>query len=200
MRICKKCGTEVEKMYCPDCGTRFEEETEEKTVIAADYRVENLSAAEPVSQVEEVIEPQVEEPIEPQVEETDVPLEEARYEVRQELAPVTYAEKESRRDGRDGTLSAKTTGIIAYITWVGLILAFIIGDRDGAKFHLNQALVITLTSAIINFVGAWIPVLGGLLVAVGGLFTLVCWGLGLYYACIGQEKEVPLLGQIRLLY
>ena len=39
-------------------------------------------------------------------------------------------------------MDAKTTGIVAYITWIGLVLAFVLGDREGAKFHLNQALVI----------------------------------------------------------
>ena len=41
-------------------------------------------------------------------------------------------------------MNAKTTSIIAYITWIGLIVAFCAGDREGAKLHLNQALVIML--------------------------------------------------------
>ena len=41
-------------------------------------------------------------------------------------------------------MDAKTTGIVAYITWIGLVIAFVLGDREGAKFHLNQALVIWL--------------------------------------------------------
>ncbi len=40
-------------------------------------------------------------------------------------------------------MDKKTTGIIAYITWIGWIVAFCAGDKEGAKFHLNQALVIT---------------------------------------------------------
>ena len=41
-------------------------------------------------------------------------------------------------------MDKKMTGIIAYITLIGLILAFCIGDKEGAKFHINQALVVTL--------------------------------------------------------
>ena len=63
-------------------------------------------------------------------------------------------------------MDAKTTGIVAYITWIGLVIAFVLGDREGAKFHLNQALVI--------------------------------W-MGFITAVNGEEKAVPLLGQIRLL-
>ena len=39
-------------------------------------------------------------------------------------------------------MDTKTTSIVAYITWIGLLIAFCAGDREGAKFHLNQALVI----------------------------------------------------------
>ena len=41
-------------------------------------------------------------------------------------------------------MDTKTTSIVAYITWIGLLIAFCAGDREGAKFHLNQALVIFL--------------------------------------------------------
>ena len=31
-------------------------------------------------------------------------------------------------------MNKKTTGIIAYITWIGWIVAFCAGDKEGAKF------------------------------------------------------------------
>ena len=34
-------------------------------------------------------------------------------------------------------MDTKTTSIVAYITWIGLLIAFCAGDREGAKFHLN---------------------------------------------------------------
>ena len=132
------------------------------------------------------------------VETTEEPAEEACYEVRQEIMPVPRFEEKQKTSG-NGKISAKSTGIIAYIGWIGLIIALIIGDREGAKFHLNQALVIYLASIVITIAGSLLPILGGLVTFAGGIFTLVCWGLGLYYAIADQEKEVPLLGQIRLL-
>ena len=39
----------------------------------------------------------------------------------------------------------------------------------------------------------------GLISLVGGIFLFVCWLMGLIYAIQEQEKEVPLLGKIRLL-
>lgn len=33
-------------------------------------------------------------------------------------------------------MNKKTTGIIAYITWIGWIVAFCAGDKEGAKFQI----------------------------------------------------------------
>lgn len=178
MKICPNCGTEVEKRFCPDCGTEYVEPVEAVGTVETEETVEApADEAEPV-ETEEA---------------------EAAYEVRQELVVVPEAKHENRGGSKTGTFSAKSTGIVAYVGWVGLIIAFILGDREGGKFHLNQALVIYLASIIIGFAGSFVPFLGGLIVFAGGIFTLVCWGLGLYYAITGQEKEVPVIGQIRLL-
>jgi len=95
-------------------------------------------------------------------------------------------------------MDKKTTGIIAYITWVGLIIAYFAGDKEGAKFHINQALVIWL-GYIVSFVIGLIPFIGWILSAVLSIFLLVCFILGLIYACQEEEKEVPLIGQIKIL-
>ena len=87
-------------------------------------------------------------------------------------------------------MDTKTTSIIAYITWIGLIVAFCAGDKEGAKFHLNQALVICLFSLL-----AIIPCIGWL----WGIFMLVCWVMGLIAAINQEEKPVPLIGGIKIL-
>ena len=87
-------------------------------------------------------------------------------------------------------MDAKTTGIVAYITWIGLLIALILGDREGAKFHLNQALVIWLAGLL-----AVIPCIGW----VWGIFCFICAGMGCISAINGEEKAVPLLGGIKLL-
>jgi len=45
-------------------------------------------------------------------------------------------------------MDAKTTSIVAYLTWIGLLIAVLAGDKEGAKFHVNQALVILLFSLL----------------------------------------------------
>ena len=87
-------------------------------------------------------------------------------------------------------MDAKTTSIVAYITWIGFFVALLAGHKEGAKFHLNQALVI-----LIFFIPALIPCLG----QIWGIFMMVCWILGLVAAINQEEKEVPLIGRIRLL-
>ena len=67
-------------------------------------------------------------------------------------------------------MDAHATGIICYLTWIGFIIAMCIGDREGARFHLNQALVLNLFAflALIPFVG-WI---WGIIVFIIGIVCL----------------------------
>ena len=39
-------------------------------------------------------------------------------------------------------MDKKTTSWVSYITFIGWIIAYLAGDKEGAKFHLNQSLVI----------------------------------------------------------
>ena len=88
-------------------------------------------------------------------------------------------------------MDKKMTGIVAYITWFGLIIALVTGDKEGAKFHINQSLAIWL----VGTVGGFIPIVN-IFVAI---LCLVCWVMGLIYAIKEEEKEVPLIGKIKLL-
>ncbi len=87
-------------------------------------------------------------------------------------------------------MDKKTTSIVAYLTWIGLLIAILAGDKEGAKFHVNQALVIWLFSLL-----SIIPCIGW----IWAIFILVCWIIGLIAAINQEEKEVPLIGKIRLL-
>jgi uncharacterized membrane protein len=87
-------------------------------------------------------------------------------------------------------MDAKTTSIVAYLTWIGLLIAILLGDREGAKFHVNQALVIWL----FGLLGA-IPCIGW----IWGIFCFICAIIGFISALNGTEKEVPLLGRVKLL-
>jgi uncharacterized membrane protein len=87
-------------------------------------------------------------------------------------------------------MDAKTTSIVAYITWIGLVIALCAGDREGAKFHLNQALVVFLFSLL-----SAIPCIGW----IWAVFMVICWIMGLIAAINQEEKPVPLIGGITLI-
>ena len=87
-------------------------------------------------------------------------------------------------------MDAKTTSIVAYLTWIGLIIAICAGDKEGAKCHINHALVILLFSLL-----SIIPCIGW----IWGIFMVVCWIMGLIAAINQEEKEVPLIGKIRII-
>ncbi|MBQ2803747.1 MAG: DUF4870 domain-containing protein [Lachnospiraceae bacterium] len=95
-------------------------------------------------------------------------------------------------------MDRKVTGIVAYLGWIGLLIAFLAGDKEGAKFHLNQALVLLITSIICGVVFI-IPLLGWIVGAVGCVFVFVCMIMGIVAAANEQEKELPLIGKFRIL-
>lgn len=91
------------------------------------------------------------------------------------------------------------TDIVAYLSWPGLLIAFLLGDRFQSRFHLNQSLVIWLTASIVGIAAGWLPMFGGLVRFVVSVFCALGWFIGIVNAIQGVEKEVPLLGQIRIL-
>lgn len=96
-------------------------------------------------------------------------------------------------------MSKKTTGIVAYITWIGWIVAFLAGDKEGAKFHLNQALVLWICNIVISILTQIPNVIVLAVASIISIFLFVCWILGLVNACKEQEKELPLIGKIKIL-
>ncbi len=100
-------------------------------------------------------------------------------------------------------MDKKVTGIVSYIAIIGWVIAYMAGDKEGAKFHLNQSLVINLCnlvhSLLLSTILNYIPLVGPIVSAVISLLLLVCWILGLVYAIKEEDKEVPVLGTIKIL-
>lgn len=99
-------------------------------------------------------------------------------------------------------MDKKTTSWVAYVTFIGWIVAYCGGDKEGAKFHLNQALVIWIGYACVAVAGVilgFIPFLGWMVTYAAYIFLLVMFILGLISAINQEEKELPLIGQIKIL-
>ena len=95
-------------------------------------------------------------------------------------------------------MDKKTTGIVAYITLIGWIIAFCAGVREGAKLHLNQTLVLWIAN-IAGMVLSFIPFIGWLLNFILGIAILVFWIMGLISAIKDDDKPLPLIGGIEII-
>ena len=98
--------------------------------------------------------------------------------------------KQNQNQSSSGSISTKATGVLAYITWIGFLIAYFAGDRQGARFHLNQGLVVNLFGLL-----SAVPLVG----KIWSIFILICAIIGIINASNGENKEVPLIGGIRLL-
>lgn len=95
-------------------------------------------------------------------------------------------------------MSKTATAIVAYVFGLlGVLIGYLAGDKEGAKFDLNQALVIGIGFAICNIIGriSIISFIG----TIGNLLFLVLAIMGIINAAKGVEKELPIIGGIKIL-
>ena len=91
----------------------------------------------------------------------------------------------------------KTTAIVAYLTIIGLIIAFVLNNEKNnefAKFHIRQSLGIMLTGLALGMIGI-IPILGWIISIAGFIFVVFLWISGLLNALNGKESAVPVMGE-----
>ncbi|VTP88488.1 DUF4870 domain-containing protein [Sphingobacterium daejeonense] len=99
--------------------------------------------------------------------------------------------------GSNSVNDGKNIAIIAYLTIIGLIIAFVLNNEkrnDFATYHIRQSLGIFLTL----FVGGilrYIPLIGWLLSIVVVILMVVLWIVGVINAANGNKKPVPILGE-----
>ncbi len=100
-------------------------------------------------------------------------------------------------------MNAKTMAIVAYITWIGWIIALVTYNGDAQKpsltrFHLRQSfglLVAGIAFYILYFIMLNIFFILGLLFGLLGLGFVVLWIMGIINAANEQEKPLPLVGE-----
>lgn len=96
--------------------------------------------------------------------------------------------------------NSKLAAVISYITWIGWIVAFFIGDRNDefVRQHINQALILNIVSVISGAIGR----LGGIFSFASGLIglvILVLLVLGIYKAATGDKTPLPVIGDFRII-
>lgn len=90
----------------------------------------------------------------------------------------------------------KTTAIISYITWIGTIVAYFMNkDKKNpfANFHIRQMIGLSIISLINGFLVARLSIMVSYGISIA---LLVLWIIGLIGAIQGEEKKIPLLGDM----
>ena len=90
----------------------------------------------------------------------------------------------------------KNIAMIAYITIIGLIIAFVMNNEkknEFARFHIKQSLGLALTGLALGIIGM-IPILGWIINILGIFVLLYMWIVGLMNAINGKQNTVPFLG------
>lgn len=104
-------------------------------------------------------------------------------------------------------MDKRITGVVSYLTIIGWIVAYILGKKEEAKFHMNQALVLGIFTILFNAVlGIVIGVLGAIpligfifkLLEILNLVPLILAIMGIINALNDEDKELPIIGGIRI--
>ncbi len=92
----------------------------------------------------------------------------------------------------------KIMAVLAYILFLIPLLAA--KESPYAKFHTNQGLILFIAGIAVSIVGSIIPLLGWFLILpVGGLIVGILGIMGIINALTGKAKELPVIGQFKLL-
>lgn len=103
----------------------------------------------------------------------------------------------STRSSQSAINEGKGIAVIAYLTLIGLIVAFVMNnDRKNsfAAFHIRQMLGLSVTGMALMIINV-IPILGWLVSILGSVIMLVLWIIGLINAANGKEEPIPVLGE-----
>ncbi|CAM3474824.1 DUF4870 domain-containing protein [Aequorivita lipolytica] len=107
---------------------------------------------------------------------------------------------ETKTTPTEATISkteGKNIAIIAYITFIGLLVAFVMnGEKKNefAQYHIRQSLGLALTGLVLGAIGM-IPILGWIINILGFFVMVYMWVIGLMNAINEKESPVPLLGK-----
>ena len=94
-------------------------------------------------------------------------------------------------------MNAKTRAIISHLFVVGWIIAVIVNmnnKEEYASYYIKQNLGIIILSIALRVLNV-IPVLGPVILAIGGVLLFVFWLLSFIWSIQGEMKPIPLLGE-----
>ncbi len=96
--------------------------------------------------------------------------------------------------------------IICAISYIAILfwLPLVAGTKNSkyCRFHVNQSIVLAITSIILSIIGmilGIIPILGDILGALLSLASFLLFIFGLVNTVQGKAKELPLIGGIKII-
>ena len=89
----------------------------------------------------------------------------------------------------------KTIAIISYIIFIGTIIAYFMNSKKNpfASFHIRQMIGLSIFSLLNSLVIARFSNWASAIIA---LFLFVLWVIGLIGAIQGEEKKIPIFGDM----
>lgn len=120
------------------------------------------------------------------------------YPVNEAAVPVSTKRDFSSGMDADDISASKYLAALTYFGLLPMIVSLLLKpDSEFVKYHVNQALVLTIFSVLCGLVCV-VPILGWIAGGIGAIFSFVCTIIGAVRACKGQAIDLPLIGSKRL--
>jgi len=103
----------------------------------------------------------------------------------------------NKKEVEDGKIFAFLS---IFLTIVGFLIVLLTKkDNKYAMYYAKQGLVLFIAYiavGIVIMVIGWIPIIGWLITAALWIFMLVLWIMGIIYSLSGEEKDIPIIGEL----
>ncbi len=95
----------------------------------------------------------------------------------------------------------ETNNLINAVAYLIFFIPLIVdGNNEEYKFHANQGLVLLILGIIVSVLGSILPIIGWFVILpVGLIFVLVLAIIGIINGINRKQKELPLIGKIKLI-
>lgn len=198
--FCTECGKQLipGAAFCANCGTKIliQEVPEKEVQPAEEIPVEDTASENPFAE-ENVFASEAEEPV---FETTEDVFEEQGFGQQDEYSQGYDQGYEQGFNQGYNQAPSRAAAIVGYITWIGFIVALVIGDRNDphTRFHTNQALVLNICAIVCGIIMI-IPIVGWVIGIIGYIIVVIGWFIGIISAAAGTQRRAPLFGKINLI-
>ncbi len=130
---------------------------------------------------------------------TEEVVEEKSEKTEEVKAEETKTEEKAASESKSDAEENKVFAILAYIGILVLVPILAAPNSKFAKYHANQGLILLIVGVILSIVGALlnlIPVVGWVFMLVMEVIWLVLMILGIVNAAKGEEKPLPIIGNL----